>query len=107
MLLIFRELIDPTTVCTGYDIYSKTAVVTGWGRTNASDPSAGATRLQKLSVKILPNSQCRHMVKREYEEVLKKNFTYEEVAKTSKMGISETQICGLSKNSTSVCHVQN
>lgn len=89
-----------------FDVYNKKAIVSGWGRINASDPTGGASKLQKLSVDIIPNEDCRELVRREYEEVMKKNLTFEEVGKSSQLGISETQLCGLSRNTTSVCHVR-
>lgn len=87
-------------------MYSKNAIVSGWGRLNASDPAAVADKLQKLNIKIIPNEDCKVLVKREYEEVVKRNLSYEDVAKSSSMGVSETQLCGLSKISTSVCYVR-
>ncbi|ODN00979.1 Serine proteinase stubble [Orchesella cincta] len=85
------------------EVYNKNAIVSGWGRLNGTDPAASASRLQKLDVKIIMNEQCKELVKKEYEEVLKRNLSFDEVAKASVMGISETQLCGLSKPGTSVC----
>ncbi len=74
-------------------------------RSTGINPAAVADKLQKLNVKIIPNEDCKILVKREYEEVVKRNLSYEDVARSSSMGVSETQICGLSKNNTSVCYV--
>ncbi|CAL8078739.1 unnamed protein product [Orchesella dallaii] len=102
----FNDKVQPICLPSeGTEVYNKSAIVSGWGRLNGTDPAATASRLQKLDVKIIMNSECKELVKKEYEDLLKRNLSFEEVAKASVMGISETQLCGLSKPSTSVCFV--
>ena len=91
----------------GFRTDGMTSLVSGWGRLNATYSPSGANKLQKLTLRIIPNQECKEMHLKEIARAGKVNVS--EVSKTLPssrlMGNDNTHVCALADTNSTVCFV--